>query len=56
MPRLKALDRPVYKAWETSLCALSSEKQKRPTLKPERMERTGWHEPFSKLVLNLRSW
>lgn len=55
MPRLKALDGPVYKAWETSLCALSSEKQKRPTLKPERMERTGWHEPFSKSVLNLRS-
>lgn len=53
MPRLKALDGPVYKAWETSLCALSSEKQKRPALAAERTERTGRCASFSEPVLAL---
>lgn len=38
MPHLKALDGPVFKAWETSPCDLSSEKQKCPTLKAKTTE------------------
>jgi hypothetical protein len=33
MPWLKALDEPVFKAWEKSPCDLNSEKQKGRTLK-----------------------
>lgn len=53
MSCLKALYRPVYKAWETSLCDLSSEKQKRPTHKAKGTERVGGRAAFSEQVLAL---
>lgn len=53
MPHWKALDGPVYRAWETNLCALSSEKQKHLTLKAKRTQRTGWCASFSEQVLAL---
>lgn len=43
----------VYKAWETSLCDLSSEKQKRPALKAQRTERVGWHASVSEQAFAL---
>ena len=42
---------PVYKAWETSLCDLSSEKQKHPALKAQKTEKVGRPTSVSEKVL-----